>query len=92
MSWSRIISGLVAITIALGMIIFGEWWFTAGMGIIVYLGQLEYFQLARAKGIAPAAKTTLALSQIMLVVAALNPNLVDRFSYDLDKYQDVENL
>ena len=77
MSWSRIISGLVAITIALGMIIFGEWWFTAGMGVIVYLGQLEYFQLARAKGIAPAAKTTLALSQIMLVVAALNPNLVD---------------
>ncbi len=77
MSWSRIISGLVAIAVALGMIIFGGWWFTVGMGIIVYLGQLEYFQLARAKGIAPAAKTTLALSQIILVVAALNPNLVD---------------
>ncbi|MDE5085563.1 MAG: phosphatidate cytidylyltransferase [Trichodesmium sp. St18_bin1] len=77
MSWSRIISGLVAIAVALGMIIFGGWWFTAGMGVIVYLGQLEYFQLARAKGIAPAAKTTLVLSQVMLVVAALNSNLVD---------------
>ena len=77
MSWSRIISGFIAIGIALGMIIFGGWWFTIGMGVIVYLGQLEYFQLARAKGIAPAAKTTLALSQVMLVVSALNPNLVD---------------
>jgi len=77
MSWPRIISGFVAITVALGMIIFGGWWFTVGMGIIVYLGQLEYFQLARTKGIAPAGKTTLALSQIMLVVASLNPNLVD---------------
>ncbi|NEP74024.1 MAG: phosphatidate cytidylyltransferase [Okeania sp. SIO2G4] len=77
MSWSRIISGLVAIAVALGMIIFGGWWFTVGMGAIVYLGQLEYFQLARTKGIVPAAKTTLALSQVMLVVAALAPNLVD---------------
>lgn len=77
MSWSRIISGLVAIAVALGMIIFGGWWFTVGMGAIVYLGQQEYFQLARTKGIAPAAKTTLALSQVMLVVAALAPDLVD---------------
>ncbi|NEO56272.1 MAG: phosphatidate cytidylyltransferase [Okeania sp. SIO3B5] len=77
MSWSRIISGLVAIAVALGMIIFGGWWFTVGMGVIVYLGQQEYFQLARTKGIAPAAKTTLALSQVILVVAALAPDLVD---------------
>ncbi|NES78779.1 MULTISPECIES: phosphatidate cytidylyltransferase [Okeania] len=77
MSWSRIISGLVAIAVALGMIIFGGWWFTVGMGAIVYLGQQEYFQLARTKGIAPAAKTTLALSQVILVVAALAPDLVD---------------
>ncbi|MGB3508248.1 MAG: phosphatidate cytidylyltransferase [Microcoleaceae cyanobacterium] len=77
MSWSRIISGFVAIALAMGMILFGGWWFTLGMGVIVYLGQLEYFQLARAKGISPAAKTTLVLSQIMLVVAALAPNLVD---------------
>lgn len=77
MSWSRIISGFVAIALAMTMILFGGWWFTLGMGIIVYLGQLEYFQLARAKGISPAAKTTLALSQVMLVVAALAPNLVD---------------
>jgi phosphatidate cytidylyltransferase len=77
MPWSRIISGVVAIVVALGMIILGGWYFTIGLSIIVYLGQLEYFQLARAKGIAPAAKTTLVVSQILLIAALLAPNLVD---------------
>ncbi|OCQ99229.1 phosphatidate cytidylyltransferase [Oscillatoriales cyanobacterium USR001] len=77
MSWSRILSGIVAIALALGMIFLGGWYFTIGFGIIVYLGQQEYFQLARAKGIAPAGKTTLALSQVLLVTAALAPHLVD---------------
>jgi phosphatidate cytidylyltransferase len=77
MPWSRILSGIVAIALALGMIILGGWYFTVGLGIIVYLGQLEYFQLARAKGIAPAAKTTLAVSQILLITAAVAPQFVD---------------
>lgn len=77
MPWSRILSGIVAIVLALGMIILGGWYFTVGFGIIVYLGQLEYFQLARAKGIAPAAKTTLVVSQVLLITAALAPQLVD---------------
>src|SRR4028119_926508 len=77
MPWSRILSGIVAIALALGMIIMGGWYFTVGFGVIVYLGQLEYFELARAKGIAPAAKTTLAVSQGLLITAALAPQLVD---------------
>lgn len=77
MSWARILSGIVAIILALGMIILGGWYFTIGFGIIVYLGQQEYFQLARTKGIAPAAKTTLVVSQTLLITAALAPNLVD---------------
>ena len=77
MPWSRILSGIVAIVLALGMIIMGGWYFTLGFGVIVYLGQLEYFQLARAKGIAPAAKTTLVVSQGLLITAALAPQLVD---------------
>ncbi|NEP40737.1 MAG: phosphatidate cytidylyltransferase [Okeania sp. SIO2H7] len=77
MPWSRIFSGIVAIAVALGMIILGGWYFTIGLGIIVCLGQLEYFQLARAKGIAPAAKTTLVVSQFLLIAALLAPNLVD---------------
>ena len=77
MPWSRIISGIVAIAVALGMIILGGWYFTIGLGIIVCLGQLEYFQLARAKGIAPAAKTTLVVSQFLLIAALLAPKLVD---------------
>jgi phosphatidate cytidylyltransferase len=77
MPWSRIFSGIVAIVLALAMILMGGWYFTVCFGIIIYLGQLEYFQLARAKGIAPAAKTTLVVSQILLVVSNLNPSLAD---------------
>lgn len=77
MPWSRILSGIVAIALALGMIFLGGWYFTLGFGLIVYLGQLEYFQLARAKGIAPAGKTTLVVSQALLVTAAIAPHLVD---------------
>lgn len=77
MPWTRIGSGVVAIAIALGMTLLGGWYFTAGFGIIVYLGQLEYFQLARAKGMAPAAKTTLVVSQALLVISNLSPTLAD---------------
>lgn len=77
MPWSRILSGIVAIAVALSMIFLGGWYFTVGLCIIVYLGQLEYFQLARAKGIAPAGKTTLVVSQVLLIAAVLAPNSVD---------------
>lgn len=77
MPWSRIISGIVAIAIALGMLFFGGWFFTLGLCVIVYLGQQEYFQMTRAKGIAPAAKTTLAVSQMLLFTAMIAPNLTD---------------
>jgi phosphatidate cytidylyltransferase len=69
----RVLSAIVAIALALGMIILGGWYFTLGFGIIIYLGQLEYFQLARAKGIEPAAKTTLVVSQLLLVVSTIAP-------------------
>jgi len=77
MPWTRIGSGIVAIAVALGMTLLGGWYFTIGFGVIVYLGQLEYFQLARAKGMAPAAKTTLAVSQALLIISNLSPTLAD---------------
>jgi len=77
MPWPRILSALVAIPIALAMVLLGGWYFTIGFGILVYLGQLEYFQLARAKGITPAAKTTLVVSQALLVVSNLSPTVAD---------------
>ncbi len=77
MSLSRIISAIVAIAIALGMILLGGWYFTICFGIIVYLGQLEYFQLVQAKGIAPATKTTLVVSQIFLIISTLSSSLAD---------------
>ena len=77
MPWSRIYSGIVAIILALGMILFGGWYFTICFSIIVYLGLQEYFQLARAKGIEPAAKTTLVMSIAMLAVATMSCDLAD---------------
>lgn len=77
MPWSRVISGVVAIVLALGMILLGGWYFTIFFCVIVYLGQLEYFQLVRAKGIAPAAKTTMVVSQGLLVVSTFAPTLAD---------------
>ncbi|MGB3534513.1 MAG: phosphatidate cytidylyltransferase [Microcoleaceae cyanobacterium] len=77
MPWSRIISGIVAIILALGMLTFGGWYFTLGFVIIVYLGLIEYFQLVRSTGTEPAGKTTTLLSIILLLTAALAPQLVD---------------
>ena len=77
MPLSRILSGIVAIALAMGMLLLGGWYFTLGFCIIIYLGQLEYFQLVRAKGIAPAGKTTLVVSQVLLLTAMLAPDLVD---------------
>ncbi len=82
MPWLRIVSGVIAITLALAVTVLGGWYFTAGFCILVYLGQTEYFDLVKAKGIAPARKTTLAVSQVMLILSAAsvyleNPGLAD---------------
>ncbi len=77
MPWTRIISAIVAIAIALTMIIFGGWYFTVGFGIIVFLAQIEYFKLVQAKGIQPSKKITLVVSQLLLITANLMPSLTD---------------
>lgn len=74
---ARTISAIIAIAIALIMIVGGGWYFTVGFEAIVFLGQLEYFQLVRAKGIEPAAKTTLVVSQLLLIVTTVAPDLPD---------------
>ena len=77
MPWSRIFSGIVAIVLALGMILLGGWYFTLGFGILICLGQVEYFQLVRATGTAPASKTTLIVSQALLIISTLSAVLAD---------------
>lgn len=77
MPWSRIVSGIIAIALALTATILGGWYFTLLFAVIVFFGQLEYFQLVRATGIAPAAKTTLAVSQALLVIATVSSTLAD---------------
>ena len=77
MSIPRITSTIIAIALALCMLLLGGWYFTIAMCIIVYLGQSEYFQLVKAKGIEPASKTTLIISQGLLIASAYAPNLVN---------------
>ena len=77
MPWSRIIRGIVAIALALIATILGGWYFTIVFAVIIYLGQREFFNLVKAKGMAPAAKTTLFVSQLLLVLCTLDGNLAD---------------
>jgi phosphatidate cytidylyltransferase len=77
MPWSRIFSGIVAIAIALCSTVLGGWYFTLLFGVIIFLGQMEYFNLVRAKGMAPAAKTTMFVSQVLLVICTLDGSLAD---------------
>ncbi len=77
MPWSRIISGIIAIAIALAATLLGGWYFTIMFATIIFLGQQEYFDLVRSKGIAPAAKTTLVVSQVLLVICTLDSSLAD---------------
>ena len=77
MPWIRIASAIVAIFLALVAIILGGWYFALAICIAVFLAQLEYFQLVRAKGMLPAAKTTLVLSQLLLLTAIAFPHLTD---------------
>ncbi|MBD2137421.1 phosphatidate cytidylyltransferase [Anabaena sp. FACHB-1237] len=77
MPWSRIVSGIIAIVMALSATLLGGWYFTLAMGIVIFLGQQEYFDLVRARGILPAAKTTLLVSLCLLITCTLNISLAD---------------
>ncbi|TAF07353.1 MAG: phosphatidate cytidylyltransferase [Nostocales cyanobacterium] len=77
MPWSRIISGVIAIALALSSTLLGGWYFTIAIAIVVFLGQQEYFNLVRARGIAPAAKTTIFVSLILLAICTLESSLAD---------------
>jgi phosphatidate cytidylyltransferase len=77
MSIPRILSAIVAILLALTLLILGGWYFSAAIALVIFLGLREYFQLVRAKGIAPAAKTTIVLSLLLLLSATLAPQLTD---------------
>jgi phosphatidate cytidylyltransferase len=77
MPWTRTISSVVAIAIALAMILLGGWYYTFGFCVIVYLGQTEFFNMAKAKGFTPATKTTLIMTQVLMIASQLNPTWAD---------------
>jgi len=77
MPWVRIISASIAIPLALLAIALGGWAFTVIFGILIYLGQQEYFQLVKSKGVQPAVKTTIVVSQILLIVCQIKVEIAD---------------
>ncbi|MBH8554300.1 phosphatidate cytidylyltransferase [Nostocaceae cyanobacterium CENA357] len=77
MPWSRITSGILAIALALVATLLGGWYFTIAIAVIVFLGHQEYFNLVRARGIVPAAKTTMFVSQVLLVICTVDGSLAD---------------
>ncbi|MEA5503495.1 phosphatidate cytidylyltransferase [Halotia wernerae UHCC 0503] len=77
MPWSRIVSGIFAIALALVATLLGGWYFTIAIAVIVFLGHQEYFNLVRARGIVPAAKTTIFVSQVLLVICTVDGSLAD---------------
>ncbi len=77
MPWPRIFSTIVAIAIAVVMVILGGWYFSAALAVLVFLGELEYFNMVKAKGITPATKMTIFLSICLLVISTISSNLAD---------------
>ena len=65
-SLARLASGWAAGGLGAAVILLGGWWFTLAVGVIVHLGLLEFFRMARFKGIRPAVRTTLVAVQLLL--------------------------
>jgi len=74
---TRILSGIVAIVLAITILSLGGWAFAVALGLLAYLAQREYFQLVQAKGIEPATKTTMWVTQILLLCALIAPDLIN---------------
>jgi phosphatidate cytidylyltransferase len=66
-SLARLASGWAAGGIGFVVVMLGGWWFTLAVGVIVHLGLLEFFRMARFKGIKPASRTTLVAVQLLLL-------------------------
>ncbi len=75
--WTRIASAVVAIPTALLVIGLGGWAFAISFAILIAIGQWEYFSLVKSKGIAPAAKTTIVVSQVLVFVCLLKVEWAD---------------
>jgi phosphatidate cytidylyltransferase len=73
---SRLTSSFVIATLALLVTILGGWYFSVAIGSIIFLGQLEYFRLVQAKGTAPAMRTAMVLSQVVVICQQLKPDWI----------------
>ena len=73
----RFISGISMGVVATTWIFSGTWLFMFGLCIVITLGQLEYYNLVRAKGMRPARKASIAATILAMVTAAATPALAE---------------
>ena len=73
-SGNRLLSGIAAGLFGILFISLGGWWFTLALGVIVHLGLLEFFRMAKFTGIRPATKTTLVACHLLLISTQLSVN------------------
>ena len=96
MSWGspRVLSGLVAAGLGVLLISLGGLWFTLLVAVIVHLGLVEFFRLARSKGIRPASKTVLVACQALLFLSfhATNQPLDSQWSLVADAVVPLASL
>jgi phosphatidate cytidylyltransferase len=71
---SRLLGGLLALAFGLTITVLGGWVFAAAIGLLILLGQWEYFNLVRAKGTSPARRTTMVLSQVVNLLQFVQPD------------------
>ncbi len=70
---ARWASGFAVMLFALMVTLLGGWYFTAAIALIIFLAQLEFFRLVQAKGNAPAMRTTMFSSQILVILQQVKP-------------------
>lgn len=77
MPWLRILSGIVVALLGIVIGTLGGWYFTAAICVLVYLAQAEYFKMVKATGSKPAAKSTMIVSQALIIAAYANTALTE---------------
>lgn len=73
----RVVSGIVLGAIATTWIFSGTWLFMAGLCIVATMAQLEYYNMAIAKGIRPARRAGIITSIVAMVSAVAAPSFAD---------------
>ncbi len=75
--WSRVVSAVIAIGLALAGIALGGSGLLVALGVVIYLGLREYFDMVEAEGYLPSRKLSTTVALGLLVVQQFFPRYVE---------------